>query len=71
MFQTIYEPERGQRVPVRIWARSMAPETRKQLQLVASQPYVVEFVAAMADAHVANGVAVGTVFATEHTVVPR
>jgi tRNA-splicing ligase RtcB (3'-phosphate/5'-hydroxy nucleic acid ligase) len=71
MFREIFEPERGQRVPVRIWGRNIAPDTVRQLQQMASQPYVVEFVAAMADAHVANGVAVGTVFATEHTVVPR
>ena len=70
MFRVIFEPERGQRVPVRVWARAVSPETVRQLQRLASQPYVVEFVAAMADAHVAEGVAVGSVFATEHTVVP-
>ena len=32
---------------------------------------VAEFVAGMADAHVSEGVAVGSVFATEATVVPR
>jgi tRNA-splicing ligase RtcB len=67
----IFEPERGQRVPVRCWARAIAPETERQLQRLASQPYVVEHVAAMADAHVSEGVAVGSVFATEATVVPR
>jgi tRNA-splicing ligase RtcB len=71
MFREVFEPERGQRVPVRIWARKIADDTVRQLQRMASEPYVVDFVAAMADAHVANGVAVGTVFATEHTVVPR
>jgi len=70
MFRVIFEPERGQRVPVRVWARAVSPETVRQLLRLASQPYVVEFVAAMADAHVAEGVAVGSVFATEHTVVP-
>jgi tRNA-splicing ligase RtcB len=67
----IHEPERGQRVPVRIWARHVSQDTVRQLQRLASQPYVVEFVAAMADAHVADGVSVGSVFATEATVVPR
>jgi tRNA-splicing ligase RtcB len=66
----IHEPERGQRVPVRIWARSISKETVAQLQRLASQSYVVEFVAAMADAHLSEGVAVGSVFATENTVVP-
>ncbi|MFE8597087.1 hypothetical protein [Archangium violaceum] len=32
--------------------------------------YAVEHVAAIPDVHVARGVAVGTVFATAHTVVP-
>jgi hypothetical protein len=71
MFRVIYEPERGQRVPVRLWARHAAPDTVHQLQRLASQTYVVEFVAGMADAHVSDGVAVGSVFATERTVVPR
>lgn len=71
MFRVIFEPDRGQRVPIRVWARSIAPDTVRQLQKLASREYVVDFVAAMADAHVAEGVAVGTVFATERTVVPR
>jgi tRNA-splicing ligase RtcB (3'-phosphate/5'-hydroxy nucleic acid ligase) len=70
MFRVIFEPERGQRVPVRLWARRAAEETLRQLQRLASQRYVVEFVAGMADAHVSDGVAVGSVFATEATVVP-
>jgi tRNA-splicing ligase RtcB len=71
MFRVIFEPERGQRVPLRVWARTTTPETIRQLQRLASQPYVVEFVAGMADAHVSEGVAVGSVFATERSVVPR
>jgi tRNA-splicing ligase RtcB len=71
MFRVIFEPERGQRVPVRVWARTTAPETIRQLQRLASQPYVVDFVAGMADAHVSEGVAVGSVFATERSLVPR
>lgn len=70
MYRVIFEPERGQRVPIRLWARHVAPETIRQLQKLASRDYVVEFVAAMADAHVSEGVAVGSVFATEHTLVP-
>ncbi len=67
----IFDPERGQRVPVRLWARATTTETVRQLQRLASQPYVVEHVAGMADAHLSDGVAVGSVFATESTVVPR
>lgn len=69
--RVVFEPERGQRVPIRIWARTITAETVRQLQHLASQAYVVEAVAAMADAHLSEGVAVGSVFATEGTVVPR
>ncbi|MFY0565612.1 RtcB family protein [Archangium lansingense] len=57
-------------LPILAWAREVPPGAVKQLQHIASQPYVVEHVAAMPDVHVAQGVAVGTVFATERTVVP-
>jgi tRNA-splicing ligase RtcB len=57
-------------VPILAWARVVPPGAVKQLQALASQPYVVHHVAAMPDVHVAEGVAVGTVFATEHTLVP-
>ena len=70
MFRVIFDPDRGQRVPLRVWARSLSSETIRQLQKLASQPYVVEHVAAMADAHLSESVAVGSVFATERTVVP-
>ncbi len=53
-----------------VWARDVERGTVAQLVRIASQPYVVSHVAAMADAHVAHGVAVGTVFATEDAVVP-
>src|SRR5947209_976399 len=71
MSRVVHDPASGQRVPVRIWARAIDDEALRQLVRVASQPYVVEHVAAMADAHVSDGIAVGTVFATEHAVVPR
>jgi tRNA-splicing ligase RtcB len=57
-------------VPILAWARAVPPGAVKQLQHLAAQPYVVEHVAAMPDVHVSEGIAVGTVFATEHTVVP-
>jgi len=70
VIREIYDPARGQRVPIRTWARAVSRETELQWLELASQPYVVEHVAAMADAHMSEGVAVGTVFATEHAVVP-
>lgn len=57
-------------VPIHLWGRVAPQGALEQLERLASQPYVVEHVAAMPDLHVAHGVAVGTVFATEHTVVP-
>jgi tRNA-splicing ligase RtcB (3'-phosphate/5'-hydroxy nucleic acid ligase) len=68
---TLYDPGRGHRVPIHVWARDASEETIAQLEQIASRPYVALRVAAMADAHVAEGVAVGTVFATRRTVVPR
>lgn len=57
-------------LPIQVWARDVPAGALAQLKAIASQPYVVEHIAAMPDLHVANGVAVGTVFATEGTVVP-
>lgn len=57
-------------IPILAWARAVPAGAVKQLQHIASQPYVVEHVAAMPDVHMAEGVAVGTVFATEHHIVP-
>jgi tRNA-splicing ligase RtcB len=57
-------------VPILVWARALPRGAEKQLRHIAAQPYVVEHVAAMPDVHVSSGVAVGTVFATEHHVVP-
>jgi len=62
--------ESRQRVPIRSWAADATAETVRQLQRIASRADVVDAVAAMPDAHVASGVAVGTVFATEDAVVP-
>nr|CAD19083.1 unnamed protein product [Stigmatella aurantiaca Sg a15] len=57
-------------VPILAWARAVPAGAVKQLQLLARQPYLAEHVAAMPDVHVAEGVAVGTVFATERHIVP-
>ncbi|AGC41635.1 hypothetical protein MYSTI_00276 [Myxococcus stipitatus DSM 14675] len=57
-------------VPILVWARRSPPGAEQQLRHLAAQPYVVEHVAAMPDLHVSEGIAVGTVFATEHHVVP-
>src|SRR6476619_164101 len=58
------------RVPIHGWARALPDGALEQLKHIASQPYVVEHVAAMPDIHVARGIAVGTVFGTEDSIVP-
>ncbi|MFY1830896.1 RtcB family protein [Myxococcus fulvus] len=57
-------------VPILAWTRRLPPGAQEQLRLIASQPYVVEHVAAMPDLHVARRIAVGSVFATGHHIVP-
>jgi tRNA-splicing ligase RtcB (3'-phosphate/5'-hydroxy nucleic acid ligase) len=54
-----------------VWGRDVDEQTVRQLREIASMPYAFGHVAAMPDAHVSEGVAVGTVFATLRTVVPR
>jgi tRNA-splicing ligase RtcB len=57
--------------PVHLWSSVATEATIRQLRALASQPYVVGPVAAMADAHLSSsGVAVGTVFATDNELVP-
>ena len=36
--RVIFEPDRGQRVPIRLWARTVAPETIRQLQRQRANP---------------------------------
>jgi tRNA-splicing ligase RtcB len=64
----IHTPEAG--VPIHLWARAIPPGALAQLERLAAQPWAAEHVAAMPDLHVAQGVAVGSVFATERTIVP-
>ena len=50
MPQTLFDPGRGHRVPVHLWARDVSPETVAQLERIACRPYAALRVAAMADA---------------------
>lgn len=56
--------------PVFAWSTTLHRDTERQLTRVAEQPWVAHHVAAMPDAHVSEGIAVGTVFATRDEVVP-
>jgi tRNA-splicing ligase RtcB len=53
-----------------VWSRAPPPAAVAQLERLAAQPYVIGHVAGMPDLHVAHGVAVGSVFATDGVVVP-
>ncbi len=67
----VIPPSPGEaRVPIQVWARTIPEGALQQLGRIAAQPYVVSHVAAMPDLHVAHGVAVGTVFATDGMLVP-
>ena len=70
MMRTIEPHESGARVPIHLWPRAPPEAAIAQLVRLASQPWIAARVAAMPDLHVAHGVAVGTVFATESVVVP-
>jgi tRNA-splicing ligase RtcB len=64
----LIQPENG--IPIWVWGRTAPNGAIAQLERLARQPYVTEHIAAMPDLHVANGVAVGSVFATAGHVVP-
>lgn len=67
---TVFEPQKGQKVPIHFWTRRPPKDAVQQLQRLATMPYVHRNVAAMADVHLSDAVAVGTVFATEQMLVP-
>ncbi|MFP2899536.1 RtcB family protein [Corallococcus sp. 4LFB] len=69
MMPRVLEVPPGAVAPPRLGAHVPAAAL-KQLQQLAAQPYVTEHVAVMPDVHLASGVAVGTVFATQAHVVP-
>src|SRR6266568_4277831 len=70
MARMIPAPPGTSRLPILIWGRTAPEGALAQLERIAAQPYVVGHVAAMPDLHVAHGIAVGTVLATDGVVVP-
>lgn len=70
MFRVIDSAWGNRGIPIRSWAEDLDDETLGQLRRIARAPYVRHFVCAMADAHLSEHVAVGSVFAAERTVVP-
>lgn len=70
MARVITPPPGRSAVPVHVWSRRAPRAALAQLEHIAAQPYVIGHVAGMPDLHVAHGVAVGTVFATDGVLVP-
>lgn len=63
---------RGDRVPIRLWARMHEVDeiAIRQLKAVASLPWVAHHVAAMPDVHAGKGATVGSVIALRNAVAP-
>lgn len=57
-------------VPVKIWTNEVDSGSLRQLENVASLPFVFHHVAAMPDVHVGMGATIGSVIATEKAVIP-
>ena len=58
------------KVPVKIWTRDIDRASMRQLQNIASLPFVFHHVAAMPDAHLGIGATVGSVVATRGAIIP-
>ena len=56
--------------PVKIWASDLEAEAEAQVRNVAGMPFIFKHVAVMPDAHAGKGSTVGTVIATEGTLIP-
>ena len=54
----------------KIWTRDVEPQAMKQIQNVATLPFIFKHVAVMPDVHMGWGCPVGSVIATEGTVMP-
>ena len=63
---------KGDRVPIRLWAKPHEVESDaiRQLKAVSSLPWVAHHVAVMPDVHVGKGATVGSVIALRGAVAP-
>src|SRR3954468_12036027 len=63
---------KGETVPIRSWAppHTIEAEALKQLEAIASLPWVAHHVAVMPDVHVGKGATVGSVVALRGAVAP-
>jgi tRNA-splicing ligase RtcB len=66
----VIEPEKG--VPIKAWTKvvPLEDQARKQLENVASMPFIYKWVAAMPDVHWGIGATVGSVIPTKGAIIP-
>jgi tRNA-splicing ligase RtcB (3'-phosphate/5'-hydroxy nucleic acid ligase) len=57
-------------VPIHLYAYEIEPAALQQLILLAESPLPVDYISSMPDAHLGQGVTIGTVFASERYVAP-
>jgi len=60
----------NQRVPVKIWTDDVDERSKKQLENIASLPFIHHHVAAMPDVHLGIGATIGSVIATHKAIIP-
>lgn len=56
--------------PILIWTDEIEEEAKKQLEQLASLPFIYKHIAVMPDVHSGKGSTIGTVFATKNIVIP-
>jgi len=69
IFKEIPSDQTGH-VPVKIWTDQIEAQAEQQLAALAGCPFVFHHVAAMPDVHYGLGATIGSVFATEHVLLP-
>lgn len=64
--------QKGEGRPVKAWIRGVPfeEEAKKQLERVASLPFIYRWVAAMPDVHLGKGATVGSVIPTQRAIIP-
>jgi tRNA-splicing ligase RtcB (3'-phosphate/5'-hydroxy nucleic acid ligase) len=69
-YQTL--PTRHSSVPIKMWTEGVAVEeaARRQLENVATLPFIYRWVAVMPDVHLGTGATVGSVIPTKGAIIP-
>lgn len=72
MTERNYDVLESRNVPIKAWTRGVPfeAEAKKQLQNIASLPFIHKWVAAMPDVHLGKGATVGSVVPTSGAIIP-